>query len=53
MSDEEFDLEDLLYYQSLSAQEKLEYLEQLLLFLQKITPKEAVRTSRILKDEGY
>lgn len=51
--EEEFDLEDLRYYQTLDAKQKLEYLEEMNLFLLKITPQEAVEKNRNLKKEGY
>jgi len=53
MSEEEFDIEDLRHYKTLSAGEKLEYLEKMNRFLQKITPKEAVEKNKKLKEEGF
>jgi hypothetical protein len=53
MSEEEFDIEDLRFYKSLSAKEKLEYLEEMLNFLQKITPSKAVIINEQLKKEGF
>ncbi len=53
MTTEEFDIEDLRYYRTLDAKQKLEYLEQMLLFLQKITPAEAIEKNDILKEEGF
>lgn len=51
--EEEFDVEDLRYYRTLSAKEKLEYLEKMNLFLLKITPLKAKRRDEKLKDEGF
>jgi hypothetical protein len=51
--EEEFDIEDLQHYRSLSAKEKLEYLEQMNLFLLKITPDRAKKRNEKLKDEGF
>ncbi len=53
MVEEEFDLEDLKYYISLDAKQKLDYLEEMNLFLLKITPPQAVLINRQLEDEGY
>ena len=53
MDKEEFDIEDLRYYKKLSAKEKLEYLEQMNLFLLKITPKKSILINEKLRKEGY
>lgn len=53
MSDEEFDIEDLRYYKTLSPKEKLDYLEEMNQFLQKITPAKAVKINEKLEEEGY
>ena len=50
---EEFDIEDMKYYMSLTPKQKLEYLEKMNLFLLKITPKESVEKNQKLKDEGF
>ena len=50
MSDkDEFDLEDLRYYRSLSAKQKLEHLEKMNRFLLKITPEKAREEERAVK----
>ena len=51
--EEEFDIEDMRYYRNLDAKQKLDYLEQMNLFLLKITSKEAQEKNRTLKDEGF
>lgn len=51
--EEEFDLEDLRYYATLTPKQKLDYLEEMNLFLLKITPSEAVEKNQKLKDSGY
>lgn len=53
MVNEEFDIDDLRYYRDLDAKKKLEYLEQMLLFMQKITPEEAKAKNEQLKKEGF
>ena len=47
-----FNLEDLRYYHSLSAKKKLEYLEEMLIFLNKITPIESKNKWAKLKSTG-
>ncbi|HMO19270.1 MAG TPA: hypothetical protein PKA63_09735 [Oligoflexia bacterium] len=49
---EEFDIEDLIFYRTLNAKQKLEYLEQMNLFLLKITPEKARLINEKLKEEG-
>lgn len=53
MDDEEFDIEEMRYYKSLDAKEKLEYLEKMNRFLLRITPMEAIEKVKKLKNEGY
>lgn len=53
MTEEEFDVEDLRHYKSLDAKQKLDYLEEMNIFLLKITPKEAVIKNNKLKEEGF
>lgn len=53
MDKEEFDIQDLKFYIKLSAKEKLEYLEQMNLFLLKITPQKSIAINDKLKDEGF
>ena len=50
---EEFDIDDLRYYATLSPKQKLDYLEEMNIFLLKITPAEAVAKNRKLKESGY
>ncbi|MCO6429388.1 MAG: hypothetical protein J5J00_00885 [Deltaproteobacteria bacterium] len=53
IKEEEFDIEDLRYYATLTPKQKLDYLEQMNLFLLKITPAEALAKNQKLKDSGY
>ena len=50
---ENFDWQDILYYMSLSAKEKLEYLEQMNLFFEKIKPKSSKDSWEMLKKSGF
>ncbi len=50
---EEFDVDDLRVYSKMSPKEKLEYLERMNRFLQKITPPEAKEINEKLKEEGF
>lgn len=53
MAEEEFDIETLRYFYNLSPEEKLNYLEKMQKFLDKITPEEAKEKARKLKDDGF
>lgn len=50
---QEFDLEDIKYFMSLSLKQKLKYLEELNSFFQKHTPRENRKTWEILKQQGF
>lgn len=49
----EFDMEDMRYFAALSPREKLNYLEKMLLFLQKITPQKSKDLAKKLKELGF
>lgn len=49
----EFDVEDLKYYMKLTPEQKLNYLEKLVRFLDEITPREAKENWQKLKALGY
>ncbi len=51
--EEEFDTADLLVYRQMTAREKLEYLERMNRFIQKITPPKAKELDEKLKREGF
>lgn len=53
MKDNEFDIAELRYYMNLSAKEKLDYLEKMNRFLEKITPSQAKEIAKKLKERGY
>ena len=50
---EEFDVEQMKCYMSLSVKEKLDHLEKLLKFLQKITPEKSRQLAEKLKKEKF
>lgn len=49
----EFDLDDLRIYMKMSPREKLDYLEKMNLFLNKITPVSAKKIQQKLKGLGF
>lgn len=50
---QEFDREDMLIYMKMSPREKLDYLERMNLFLNKITPTEVKIKQQRLKNLGF
>ena len=51
--EEDFDVENLRYFSKLSAEKKLEFLEQLQEFLNQAMPKENKKLWERLKEEGF
>lgn len=49
----EFDMEDMRYFAALSPRQKLDYLEKMLLFFQKITPQKSKDLAEKLKAMGF
>ena len=49
----EFDEDRMKLYMSLSAEQKLNHLEELNTFLEAITPKRAKRMWKLLKEKGW
>lgn len=49
----DFDWEDIRHYMKMSPKDKLDYLEKMVLFLNKITPEKSKETARMLRELRY
>ncbi|MCP5464302.1 MAG: hypothetical protein H7A33_04670 [Deltaproteobacteria bacterium] len=52
-NDTEFDWQDILYFKNLSTKEKLEHMEKMQKFFDKITPDSAKKKYAWLKEQGF
>jgi len=50
---EDFNKEDLLYFMNLSPEEKLDYLEKLVMGLREVTPPSSLEMSKHLRESGF